>query len=252
MSLADEPIATIPQERRIYWEKRLFNSSDCYGGCRKKQDESVWSCECQEWDQEYNTSDDPEVNQLRQAHLANYAIWIHEFAHRLDPEIECALKTFDHDGACMACLGRMSFDYLCAEYLMSSMEKIPLLRYLTRNGALPEDLSPSSNRSSRNLQNAFQNFECLRLVTAIQSHCGGNIHYEKLAQLLNHGKSCPSPLDGSTLEPIRFPLIETEFTQDLLSYRASNGDPQFYLQTFFSLPLAKASEFSQFMRSRTK
>jgi hypothetical protein len=249
MSLSDEQSAYIPLKMRTEWEDRLLNSSR-YTCCRRGPNGPERPGECEEWDDSYNTSDDPEINSLRQADQANYAVWIHEFANRLDAGTEQALQALQNAGACMPCIGRMIYAYLRGEYLASYLEPQPLLRKLRGTAAFPAGLMKVRGRRSLIRKRAQQNFASLLLVTAIKGQCSGRAHCEKLAILLNHGKSCPSPLQGGFFAPTRFPSIDTAFTERLLRYRAWRGDPHYYSQTVLSLPFEKVRDLSRFMQSR--
>jgi len=251
MSLSDEENAFIPLNTRTEWEDRLLNSS-VYACCRRGPHGPERPSECEEWDGSYNTSDDPEINLLRQADQANYTVWIREFANRLDAGVEQALRTLQSAGACMPCIGRMLYAYLRGEYIAYYLEPQPLLHKLRGTAAFPAGLKKVKGLRSLIRKRAQQNFASLLLVTAIKSHCRGRAHYEKLAILLNHGKSCPSPLHEGFFSPTKFPLIKTVFTARLLWYRAWRGDAHFYLQTVLSLPYENARDLSRFMQSRRR
>ncbi len=105
----DEVVACISRTRRIEWEERLLNSP-LYRRCRSGLYGPEPLGECEEWDGGFNTSTDSDLHYFRQANLRNYAIWIHEFADRLDVEAENALRTLEH--ACLA-LGEC-YTIICA------------------------------------------------------------------------------------------------------------------------------------------
>lgn len=233
--------ALIPRDRQLEWKDRLFNSSR-YHRCRRGPYGPESPGECEEWDCDWNTSVDPEIGSHRRAGQAHYEIWIHEFAIRLNVEIEEALKAFDHAGACMPCLGRILYDFLREEYQATYLKPQPLLDYLQESGAFPPALIADKGQSQQTLKAALQQLTCMRLITAVQSHCNGKAHFKKLAMLLNHGKSCPA-LNGDS-----FGLIETEYNEALLRYRSSHGNPLLYAYMILSLSLAKVWEFIQFMR----
>ncbi len=248
MNFSDEFGALIPQDRQLEWKDRLLNSSQ-YHRCRRGPYGPESPGECEEWDSGYDTSVDLEKDSHIKVFQADYAIWIHEFANRLNVEIEEALKAFDHAGACIPCLGRMLYDFLREEYVVTHLEPQLLLDYLRKNGAFPQKLVEEIGQNSQTLKAALQQFTCMRLITAVQSHCNGEAHFRKLAMLLNHGKSCP-PLYGESLGSSRYPLIETEYNEALLRYRAFHGNPLLSVYMLFSLSLAKVWEFVQFMRGR--
>jgi hypothetical protein len=248
MNFSDEFGALIPLDRQLEWKDRLFNSSR-YHRCRKGPYGPESPGECEEWDSGYNTSVDPEEDLHRKAFQANYEIWIHEFANRLNVEIEQALEAFDHAGACMPCLGRTLYVFLREEYLVTYLEPQPLLNHLRENGAFTSSLVEDIGQVSQNLKAALQQFTCKRLITTVQSHCNGFAHFERLASLLNHGKLCPS-LNGDSFGSSRYPLIKTEYNEALLRYRTSHGNPRLLIFEILSLPLAKVWEFTQFMRSK--
>ena len=228
----DEESAYIPLNRRAEWEDRLLNSG-FYACCRRGPNGPERPGECEVWDGRPNMSNDPEINLLRQADLKNYAVWIREFANRLDAGVEQALLTLQSAGACMPCIGRMLYDYLRNEYLAYYLQPQPLLGKLRGTTQFPAKLVKV--RSLRSLIRKWgqQNFVTLRLITAVKSHCKGRAHYEKLAILLDYGKSCPSPLYGGFFAPTKFPLINTFFTERLLRYRAWRADPLFDLKNSF-------------------
>jgi len=246
MTFSDEFGALIPKKGQLEWEERLFNSSQ-YHRCRRGPYGPESPGECEEWDCDWNTSVYPEIDSHRRAGQAHYAIWIHELANRLNVEIEEALEAFDHAGACIPCLGRMLYDFLREEYQVTYLKPQPLLDYLRESGAFPPDLIADKRQNSQTLKAALQQFICMRLITAAQSHCNGEAHFKKLAMLLNHGKSCPA-LNGDSFESNRYPLIEIEYNEALLRYRSSHGNPLLYVYMILSLSLAKVWEFIQFMR----
>jgi len=232
MTFSDEFGALIPKKGQLEWEERLFNSSQ-YHRCRRGPYGPESPGECEEWDCDWNTSVYPEIDSHRRAGQAHYAIWIHEFANRLNVEIEEALEAFDHAGACIPCLGRMLYDFLREEYQVTYLKPQPLLDYLRESGAFPPDLIADKRQNSQTLKAALQQFICMRLITAAQSHC--------------NGESCPA-LNGDSFESNRYPLIEIEYNEALLRYRSSHGNPLLYVYMILSLSLAKVWEFIQFMR----
>lgn len=248
MTFSDEFGALIPLDRQLEWEDRLFNSSR-YHRCRRGPYGPESLGECEDWDGGYNTSVDPEIDAHRRAAQANYGIWIHEFATRLDVEIEQALEAFDHAGACIPCLGRMLYDFLREEYLVADLEPQSLLNYLRKNGAFPQSIVKDKGQNPQTLKAALQQFTCMRLIIAVQSHCNGEAHFKKLAMLLNNGKSCPA-LNRDSIGSGRCPSLETEYTEFLLRYRSSHGNPLLYVQMILSVQLAKVWEFMRFMRSK--
>jgi len=252
-----EQSSYIPLQRRDEWEDRLMNSSR-YRRCTRPTGRERPSG-CEEWDDNFNTSDDPEVNKLRRKDQENYAIWLHEFANSLDVGVEQALNAFAKAGACMPCLGRTIYAYLRGEYLLflfslkppgRKMHGFPpfLAKVLKVGGRRPK----VRGQRSLNWVRAAQNFACMLFATELKNQCNGRPRYERLAVLLNHGKSCTSPLDGGYVEPIQFGAIRTEFTERLLRYRAWRGSFDHYTKTFLSLPLEEVHALSQFMKSRKK
>ncbi len=149
----------------------------------------------------------------------------------------------------MPCLGRMLYDYLRHKYMMPYIKYQPSLRRLRGNSEFPRGLAKVKGEAEQVEMRAHRNFACRRLISAVQSHCGGYAHYEKLAILLNHGKSCPSPLQDGYFGPIRLQLIKTNFSERMLRHRSSLANPFLIYLVILSLPLKRVWEFMNFMRS---
>lgn len=249
--MRSESATVLCREVQDGWEALLLNSSRKLR-CRRVPPGSETPGDCEEWDEIYNSSDDPELNALRQVGKANYAIWVHDFASRLDAKTGKALRTFYRDGACLPCLGRMLYDYLRLEFHVTFLELRPNLASQLASAASPNDVNNERGRRLMNEMRTLQNFAAMKLIEGVKIHCKGRVHYAKLAHLLNHGESCSLTLEGGPSGPMSFPKIRTKYTERMLRHRESCGIPDQPILTMLSLSLEKAREFYLFMKSRTR
>lgn len=220
--------------------------------CRRVPPGSEAPGACEEWDEMYNSSDDPDLNALRQAGKANYAIWVHDFASRLDAEAGNALRTFYKGGACVPCLGRMLYDYLRFEFHVAFLELRPNLAFQLASAASSNGVKNERGRRLMKEMRTYQNFAAMKLIEGVKLHCKGHVHYAKLALLLNHGESCSPTLEGGPSGPASFQKIRTKYTKRMLRYRASRGIPDLPVHIALSLPDEDARDFDVFMKSRTR
>lgn len=233
----------IPSARRNEWKERLCNSSK-NASCTLK--------ECVQWDSGYNSADNEPLNSRREKDQENYFVWMNEFCEHLDPEVEETLLLLHRKGGCMPCIGRLIYQYLRSEFLKTFMVCQEHFETLRQSPDFPDNLRKPKGRIERKLRDALMDSITNGLVQAVVSQCA-HPYYERLALLLNHGRSFPTHLLGGVIGANRFHLIDVEYNEAMLRTRANRADP---LGSFTSLTHGLSLESSQnlarYMRNRGK
>jgi hypothetical protein len=123
---------------------------------------------------------------------------------------------------------------------------------LRQSPDFPDNLRKPKGRMERGLSDAFMDWVTNWLVQEVASQCT-HPYYERLALLLNHGRSFPSHLLDGVIGANRFHLIDVDYNEAMLRARANRADP---LATFTSMTDRLSFEALQdlvpYMRNRAK
>ncbi len=208
--------SSISIKAKELWRKRLYKSQTCTSGFLDA---------CSFWDAGYNSSDHEPLNSQRETDLANYFIWIDEFARHLDINTEEALCGLYKTGLSLPSLGRLIYKYLQTESIRPFLVVQHNNEILRSSSEFPDNLIKAEGRRQRNHGSRLMNSMTLGLVQYMKLDCG-HPHYAHLAQLLNHGSSFPIHLTGGVFGAYRFHLIEIEYSESMLRSRARRANPE--------------------------
>jgi len=221
------------RERRRQWYARLLQPRIFC--CCKALAEAEHQCVY--WDEKYHTASDDELDRRRRADLDNFSSWLNEFCSKMGERIEDSLLLYDRRSVCVCCLLRGIYELLRVELLAPKMYEATEQRDRACHADHILDLNNAKTPEALHLQNELLAAAWALFVRPLQNE-GKKVHWNHMAELMDHGRSFEFACKNGTLGRPQFWKIGSGFEPSTLRKRAAAGDPANALGSLlFRIPL---------------